>query len=396
MQELRHAFRMLARNPGFTAVAALSVALGIGANSAIFSLHDAILLRPLPVRDPGSVVTVTAASPDDRVLFSGGRLLSRTTATCGTASQSFDGLVAYQLSTFSFARSRQTVREMRMGMLVSDNFFDVLGIQPVLGRRFTPEEGQVPGRDAVAVLGHDFWKNMLAEDRSVLGGVVLINGIEFNVDRRGAGRASPAWIRSSGRRFTCRRRWPSGSTRRSENPLEDRAARTFIVKGRLKPGVSRQGAQAELTTLWKGLEQQYPDANRNRTMAVRSELQERIRSEAVDRDPHRDDDGAGGDRPDHCLRECREPDAGPGPRPIARDGDPARPGRQPDAAAPAVADGEPAAGAPRQRARTGIRLRRDSLSLVPSANHGADGSAGRDRAAAGSPRPGLQRCWPPW
>ena len=159
-----------------------------------------------------------------------------------------------------------------MGMLVSDNFFDVLGIQPALGRRFTPEEGRVPGRDAVVVLGHDFWKNVLAGDRSILNGVVLINGIEFNVDRRGAGELHrhgpvrrPAFYVpvDDGR---------AAERRGSENPLEDREARSFAVKGRLKSGVSRQGAEAELTTLWKGLEQQYPDANRNRTMAVRSEL----------------------------------------------------------------------------------------------------------------------------
>ena len=127
-----------------------------------------------------------------------------TTATCGNASQSFDGLIAYQLSTVSFARSRQTVREMRMGMLVSDNFFDVLGIQPVLGRRFTPEEGQVPGRDAVVVLGHDFWKNVLAEDRSVARR--RRPDQRHRVQRRSAWRrrASPAWTRSSGRRFSCR------------------------------------------------------------------------------------------------------------------------------------------------------------------------------------------------
>jgi MacB-like periplasmic core domain len=70
---------------------------------------------------------------------------------------------------------------MRLGMLVSDNFFDVLGVQPALGRRFAPAEGQVPGRDAVVVLGYDFWKNALAGDASILNGIVLINGVDFTV-----------------------------------------------------------------------------------------------------------------------------------------------------------------------------------------------------------------------
>jgi predicted permease len=277
-RDLRHAFRMLARSPGFTAIAALSLALGIGANSALFSLHDALLLRPLPVRDPGSVVTVTAASPEDQLIFSGG-VSYPNYRDLREQSRSFDGLVADQLITVSFGRSRQTAREMRMGMLVSDNFFNVLGIQPALGRRFTSEEGQVPGRDAVVVLGYDFWKNALAEDRSILNGVVLLNGIEFNVI--GVAPASftgtSQFIRPS---FYVPTMMAERLNPAIKNPLEDRKARWLEVKGRLKSGVSGQAAQAELTRLWKRLDQQYPDANRNRTIAVRSELQERIRQDS--------------------------------------------------------------------------------------------------------------------
>jgi putative ABC transport system permease protein len=274
-QELRHACRMLARNPGFTAVAALSVALGIGANSALFSLHDAILLRPLPVPDPGAVVTVTVASPEDRLLFSG-NVSYPNYRDLRSASQSFDGLIAYQLLTVSFARSRQTVREMRLGMLVSDNFFDVLGIQPALGRRFAPDEGRVPGRDAVVILGHDFWKNVLAGDHSILGGVVLINGIEFNAI--GVAPESFTGLDPFVRpEFFVPAVMAERLNARTGNPLEDREARSFGVKGRLKAGVSQPAAETELTTLWKGLEQQYPDANRHRTIAVRGERQERTR-----------------------------------------------------------------------------------------------------------------------
>jgi predicted permease len=278
-QEVRHAFRMLVKSPAFTFVAALSLALGIGANSALFSLHDAILLRPLPVREPGSVVTITTASPEDRG-FSGG-VSYPNYRDLRDKSRSFDGLVADRLITVSFGRSRQAAREMRMGMLVSDNFFDVLGIQPVLGRRFAPTEGQVPGRDAVVVLGYDYWKNALAEDASILGRTILLNGIDFSVV--GVAPASftgtsqlirPAFYVPS----TMAQRL-STATATPENTLEDRAARWFEIKGRLRSGVSRQAAQTELAALWGRLEQQYPDANRNRTIAVRTELQERFRSQ---------------------------------------------------------------------------------------------------------------------
>jgi predicted permease len=275
VQEVRHAFRMLARNPGFTAVAALSVALGIGVNSAMFSFHDAILLRPLPVREPGSVVTLSAASPDDSSFL--GRLSYPNYRDLRDTSQSFDGLVAHQLMPFSFARSRQAVREMRLAMLVSDNFFSMLGVRPALGRGFAPEEGMVPDRDAVVVLGYDFWKNALGADSSMLGGMVLINGVDFNVV--GVAPASftgmdqfvrPAFYVP----LMMARRLGAGG----QNPLEDRAARSWEVRGRLNAGVSRQSAQAELSALWKTLAQRYPEANRNRMMAVRTELQTRIRS----------------------------------------------------------------------------------------------------------------------
>jgi len=274
-RDVRHGFRLLRRSPVSAGVAVISLALGIGANSAIFSVADALLLRPLPVREPGSVLTVTAAGPDDHragVSYPNYRDLRE-------QSRSFEGLVAYQRSTFSFARSRQAVREMRLGMLVSDNFFSVLGIQPVLGRMFTPEEGTVPGRDAVVVLGYDFWKNVLAGDTSIINGVVWINGIDFNVV--GVAPASFTGMDESIPAFFMPIMMAERLGAARENPLEDRAARSFVVKGRLKSGVSRQGAQTELATLWKGLERQYPDANRNRTIAVRSELEERIREERI-------------------------------------------------------------------------------------------------------------------
>src|ERR1700693_5617715 len=118
-KEIRHAIRLLIKNPGFTAIAALSLALGIGANSAIFSLADAILLRPLPVRAPGAVVTVTTNTPDNA--FS--RMSYPDYRDIRDKSRSFDGLVAFELSTWGLAASAKEVPQMRMGLMVSDNFF---------------------------------------------------------------------------------------------------------------------------------------------------------------------------------------------------------------------------------------------------------------------------------
>jgi predicted permease len=182
------------------------------------------------------------------------------------------------LSTFSFGRSRDAVRDLRLGMMVSDNFFDVLGIQPALGRRFVPGEGQVPGRDAVVVLGHDFWKKVLAEAPSILNGVVLINGIDFTV----IGVAPESFtgmdqfVRPA---FYVPLMMAQRLLGAPANPLEDRSTRSLVVKGRLEPTASLPRSQAELTALWERLEEQYPEANRNRRVAVRTELQGRIRAQ---------------------------------------------------------------------------------------------------------------------
>src|SRR5204862_110212 len=151
----------------------------IGVNSTMFSFHDAILFRPLPVREPDSIVTVTVTRNDDPAFLN--MISYPDYRDLRDRSRSFDGLLAERLMLFSFARSRDDAREMRMGMFVTDNFFRVLGVEPMLGRAFAPEEGAVPGRDAVVVLGYDFWKNTLGADASILNRVVLINGVDFHV-----------------------------------------------------------------------------------------------------------------------------------------------------------------------------------------------------------------------
>ena len=272
-QDLRYALRACRDRPGFTAVATIPLALGIGATSAIFSVADAELLRPLPVRDPGVVVTVGTGGPGDT--WSG--MSYPNYRDLRDAAQSFEGLVAYRRSApMAFARSRQNVREMRMGMLVSDNFFDVLGVQPAVGRVFTAREAKDPGGNAIVVLGYDFWNNVLAGDPSIVNDVVWINGIDFTVV--GVADATFTGMDDSIPSFFA----PlimAGRLAPAESLLDDREARWLAVKGRLKSGVSRREAGAEMAGLWKALAQQYPDANRNRAVSVRSQLEERIQEE---------------------------------------------------------------------------------------------------------------------
>ncbi|HEX5474001.1 MAG TPA: ABC transporter permease [Vicinamibacterales bacterium] len=278
-RDLRHAVRLLRRNPIFTGVAVLSLALGIGANAAIFSLADVLLLRPLPIRDPGSVMTVSTDAPEEGRLDA--RLSYPNYRDLRQATRTFSGLAAYDIGTFSFARSRQSVRDGYMAMLVSDNFFEVLGVQPALGRSFTADEGRIPGRGTAVVLSHDFWNDALAADPSVLGSVVWINGIPFHVVG-----VTPASFTGPEPPVRPAFYLPVVMAQRldpaRENPLENRKARVFRVKGRLARGVSQARAQAEFTTIWSALQRQYPDADRRRVAVVRTELQDRAREDPDD------------------------------------------------------------------------------------------------------------------
>ena len=276
-QEIRFTLRVLAKNRGFTAVAALSLALGIGANSAIFSLADALLLRPLPVRDPGAVVTLTTNTPDNP--YSG--VSYPNYRDIRGKAQSFDGVVAFQLSTWGVANSAGEIAQMRMGVMVSDNFFQVLGVEPTLGRSFRPEETRVPGRDAVVVLAHDFWNNQFAADRSVVGRTIRLNGIDFTV----VGVAPESftgvdqYIRPALFVPVMMKQRLDAS---KDNPLETRGNHDFTVKARLKPGMSMGTARAELATIWNNLQQSYPDINRGRKVDVKTEIQARYQQDPYD------------------------------------------------------------------------------------------------------------------
>src|SRR6202042_434249 len=136
-------------------------------------LADAMLLRPLDVSRPSEVVTIEGKTPSEPF----GELSYRDYADFRDRSRSFSGLVAFTTSTFGFSARPDELPRMKMGMLVSGNLFRVMGVEPELGRDFRPDEDQTQGRDAVVVLGHDFWEKQLGADRSIIGRKVRLNGI---------------------------------------------------------------------------------------------------------------------------------------------------------------------------------------------------------------------------
>src|SRR3954468_18201664 len=151
-QDIRYGVRMLAASPGFTTVAVLSLAVGIGANTAIFSFADALLLRPLPVARPGDVLTVGSTSSVD---FLGSSLVSsyRDYVDIRDRAKSFEGLAAFTNVTVGFAADVNSQPRLKLGLLATSNLLSLMGVAPTIGRDFRADEDRVPGRDAVIILG---------------------------------------------------------------------------------------------------------------------------------------------------------------------------------------------------------------------------------------------------
>jgi len=179
LTSVKHAFRVLRKDPGFTAVAICSMAIGIGATSAMFNMADSMLLRPLPVTDPYRVVAINTAKSAP---FGSNTAISYPDyVDLRDHNRTFDGLVAASYARFGFSPDARTLPRMKFGFFVSGNFFRVLGVRPALGRDFRPDEDQVQGRNAVVMLGHDFWVSQYGASPSVLGWRIRLNGIEFTV-----------------------------------------------------------------------------------------------------------------------------------------------------------------------------------------------------------------------
>src|SRR5271167_1204277 len=177
LKDLRFAIRMLRKNPLFAVIAVCSLAIGIGANSAIFSLADAILLRPLPVLHPSQVVQVVMTSPSDPregVSY-------RDYVDFRDKNRSFDSLVGHMNGSFGFSAKPDALPQVKFGLFVSGNFFQALGVQPDLGRGFRLDEDQAPGRDAVVVLSHDLWVKQFASSPGAIGQRIRLNGKEFTI-----------------------------------------------------------------------------------------------------------------------------------------------------------------------------------------------------------------------
>lgn len=271
LKDLRYATRMLRKDAGFTAVAVCSLAIGIGATSAMFSFADALLLRPLPVLEPSRVVAINTATS---TAFGASTALSRPDyEDFRDKSRTFSGVVAFQYSTFGFSPKPTSIPQMKFGMYVSGNFFRDLGVEPTLGRSFRQDEDIVAGRDAVVVLGHDFWTSQFGANPSVLGSKIRLNGADFTI----IGIAPEHFTGIDGvLRPTLFIPIAMSARVGTSDDLHNRDARWLSVKGRLKAGATVAQAQADLNAIEAQLQKTYPQTNRDQRVTVQTELQMRV------------------------------------------------------------------------------------------------------------------------
>ncbi len=274
--DARYAVRSLRRTPGLTAFVVITLALGIGMTSGTFSMLDALIFRPYPIAHPSAVVNLVSTTRDS----SYDNFSYREYLDIRDQTKSFDGVIASaDMEAVGFSAEPGATPRVKGGMLVSGNYFHVLGVEPRLGRGFRAEEDQVPGRNPVVVLGPDFWKHEFAGDPSVVGRTVRLNGVEFIVVGV-APETFPGMLIFAHPDFYMPLAMARVfSTNREKNVFEDRDDRELNVKARLKPGTKLEQARNELALLAKNFEREYPAANRNRGAAVHTQFEMRTRDD---------------------------------------------------------------------------------------------------------------------
>ncbi len=248
-QDLKYGLRVLRKNPGFSLAAILTLALGIGANTAIFSLVYGVLLRPLPYKNGGQLVVLhqqnTKAAASD-IPFSYKELVDYR-----QQSHSLESVVEHHTMTFLLSDS-QTAERVQSGV-VSGNFFDVLGVKPILGRTFVDADDQI-GAPAVIIFSYKFWQEHRGGDPNIVGKVFEMNSKPHTVI--GVLPPIPQYPNESDLYMTT----VQCPTRSSDRFKQNRKARMMIGFARLKPGVNLEQAQADLSVVADGIKEANPDA----------------------------------------------------------------------------------------------------------------------------------------
>jgi predicted permease len=262
IQDLRYGMRMLIKNFGFTVVAILSLALGTGANTAIFSLINTVMLRPLPIEKPEQLMTLNNGAEN------------RTFPTFSYPNYKdfrdrndvFSGLIAYRYAPLSL--SYDGVNERLWGYVVTGNYFEVLGVNAALGRVIAPDDDLSPGAHPVTVVSYKYWQQRFGGASDIIGRDVIVNGRSYAI----IGVAPKGFYGTEV--ISAPQMWfPMAMQAQIEvgpNWLDRREAENIFVQGRLKPGVSIAFAQAALSSIALELEREFPDVNKDKRVSLSS------------------------------------------------------------------------------------------------------------------------------
>jgi putative ABC transport system permease protein len=270
LQDLRYGTRLLVKSPGFTLVAALSLALGIGANTTIFTLVNAVLLNPLPVEDPSQLVSVWTTDERNQAGALGFLQVSPMNyKDLRDKNEVFSGLAGHTGLPLNITGGTGEPQQV-FGEIVTGNYFGVLGAKPAIGRGFVPDEDQTPGAKLVCVVGYGEWQKRFGGDPSIVGRTISLNGQQFTVvgvmpkgfKGTNAIGAPAVWVP-----YMSYPQTTTGFFLELIRP-DQRRGLVFNVTGRLKPGVSVRQAEANLKTIARQLEQEYPNDNKGRNVTL--------------------------------------------------------------------------------------------------------------------------------
>src|SRR5258708_9904557 len=249
LQDLRYGLRMLRKTPGFSAVAVLTLALGIGVNTAIFSVVNALVLRPLPVERPKELAFLENAHYGPGQSFPNYKDLR-------DRNQTFAGLIGYRIAPMELETDRGADRIW--GYLATGNYFDILGVQPALGRFFNQNDDLHPGASPYGVLSYSAWQSRFGADPTIVGKTIRLNRLPYSV----IGVAPPDFHGTE--LFYWPEVWVPMMMKppiESNSWLDNRNTWNTWVVGRLKPNVSPPQAEADLNAVAAEMARQYPDVN---------------------------------------------------------------------------------------------------------------------------------------
>ena len=265
LRDVRYGLRTLTKSPGFTAVATIILALGVGATTAMFTMVNGIFLKPIPVPDGESLVSVYTTDAKNSGFGSGFLSVSGPNyEDFRDENEVFTDLAAYSQLIFNVGNLDEPVQVL--GEMATGNYFDVLGVKPQLGRFFLPEEDRTPGTHPVVVLSDSGWRNSFGGDPGIIGTDLTVNGTVLTVigvteegfEGLGLGISQQLWVP----------RQMYQQVHPTPDFLDDRRAVVFNVVGRLKDGVTIDQAEANMQAIATALEQQYPEPNDGRNVIL--------------------------------------------------------------------------------------------------------------------------------